>query len=378
MSTEIATIARNLVGRGQKLRERYKAELEKLDATDRYQLAVELGQMTQEKTEQMAFIAQVQKEVIENWADEDFIQMKVDKATAYPETGFITTILPIASIYTESELRKGGAKNRLEATWGESWEDKVGKLMPPWPAEEFLRELAVFSEKHRDWDTAEPILLGRIAERKAASKTKKVSWLTTRDVSKPETVQKRKLRGKKSTAGQQISPPATQESVAINESTVERLTISDAVDEALAAGAESTIEGSTVSDAVEQQLRYESTGAEISSSVDKGKGKEAAASNAEAVGPSNPRKRRRRAGNQIRGQRKYEVDIPVINLDINEGIEELKREAQGQEDEDDALAVERVMVALFGGERPHKVTVMRLLEKVMKVMRAEVVEVEEE
>ena len=66
MSTEIATIAQSFVGRGQKLRERYKAELEKLDAMERYQLAVELSYMMQEKTKQIAFIVQVQKEIIEN------------------------------------------------------------------------------------------------------------------------------------------------------------------------------------------------------------------------------------------------------------------------------------------------------------------------
>ena len=83
------------------------------------------------------------------------------------------------------------------------------------------------------------------------------------------------------------------------------------------------------------------------------------------------------------------MDIPVINLDIYEGIEDLKREAQGEEEEDDALAVEGAMReddalavegamrAMFGGERPHKETVKRLLEKVMKVMKAEVVEVED-
>ena len=120
MSTEIATIARKVVGRSQGLRERYQAELEKLNARERYLLAVEIGQMTQEKTEQMSFIAQVQKEVIENWADDDLVEMQVDRATAYAQTGFITTILPMASIYTESELRKGSSKSRLEATWGET------------------------------------------------------------------------------------------------------------------------------------------------------------------------------------------------------------------------------------------------------------------
>jgi hypothetical protein len=72
------------------------------------------------------------------------------------------------------------------------------------------------------------------------------------------------------------------------------------------------------------------------------------------------------------------VAIPVINLDVDEGVEELKREAQGEEEKHDALAVEGAMQVLFGGERPDKERARRLLEKVMRVLRAEVVEVEDE
>lgn len=46
--------------------------------------------------------------------------------------------------------------------------------MPPWPAEEFLRELAVFSEKNVDWAAAKVSLNDRVKERLAAKKTKKV------------------------------------------------------------------------------------------------------------------------------------------------------------------------------------------------------------
>jgi len=73
-------------------------------------------------------------------------------------TGFTTTILPLADIHTESECRKSKAKERLEASWGEGWEDLVGDLMPPWPAEEFLRSLAVFSENHVEWAAVEELL----------------------------------------------------------------------------------------------------------------------------------------------------------------------------------------------------------------------------
>ena len=59
-------------------------------------------------------------------------------------------------------------------------------------------------------------------------------------------------------------------------------------------------------------------------------------------------------------------------------MEELKWEAHGEEEKDDALAVEGAVRVLFGGERPNKSTAKRLLEKMMKVLQAEVVEEEEE
>ena len=48
------------------------------------------------------------------------------------------------------------------------------------------------------------------------------------------------------------------------------------------------------------------------------------------------------------------------------------------EEEEDALVVEAAIRTLFAGKRPHKETAKRLLEKVMKVLKVEVVEVEED
>ena len=98
-----------------------------------------------------------------------------------------------------------------------------------------------------------------------------------------------------------------------------------------------------------------------------------------AVCPITPRKRRRDAGCETEGKRRgYGVGIPVINLDVDEGVEELKREARGEEEKDDVLAVEGAMRVLFGGERPGKEHATRLVGKIMKVLKVKVVEVEEE
>jgi len=97
------------------------------------------------------------------------------------------------------------------------------------------------------------------------------------------------------------------------------------------------------------------------------------------VSPITPRKRRRDAASETEGKRRRsEVGIPVVNLDVDEGVEEFKREARGDKEKDDALVVEGAMRVLFGGERLGKEHATRLLGKIMKVLKAEVVEVEEE
>jgi len=56
----------------------------------------------------------------------------------------------------------------------------------------------------------------------------------------------------------------------------------------------------------------------------------------------------------------------------------LKWEAHVEKEKDDALAVEGAVWVLFGVERPNKSTTKWLLKKMMKVLRAEVVEEEED
>jgi hypothetical protein len=394
MSTGIATTAGKLAKKSQGLRERYREELERLEAPERYELAVEFAHLIQERSEQDMFMAQVQKEVIESWTDDDYAEMGVDRNKADTELGFTTTLLPLADLHSESEKRKTKARERLEATWGEDWEDSVGDLMPPWPAEEFLRCLAVFSEKNTDWSTAEVLLQDRIRERLAAKKTKKVPWLTARDVT-------RKSKGKEVTSGE---GPAGRVSVAETE-VAGQPSVDAPAGENLSPGnaagqeQESTAEGVANSEAgtrkYQGSISYESSpvppiaedrsGAEVDldddSTVKEGAGKEVATRGAGEVEAQEPsRKRGRKSGGELNEgkRRKLGVAIPVINLDVDEGVEELKREAQGEEEKDDALAVEGAMQVLFGGERPDKERARRLLEKVMRVLRAEVVEVEDE
>jgi len=73
MSTELTNIAGKLVRKSKGLRERYRAELEKLGGLEKYALVVEISRLTQDQQEQISFGTQVQKEVIEAWTDEDYV-----------------------------------------------------------------------------------------------------------------------------------------------------------------------------------------------------------------------------------------------------------------------------------------------------------------
>ncbi|KAF8426529.1 hypothetical protein BGX38DRAFT_1278928 [Terfezia claveryi] len=419
MSTEIVNIAGKLVKRSQGLRERYRNELAKLDGPERWELALEVARLTQEQTEQISFAAQVQKEVIEAWTDEDYAAMQVDRVTADAKLGFTSIILPLADIHSESERRKGKAKDRLEATWGAQWEDQVGDLMPPWPAEEFLRELAVFSEKQVDWAAAKLILEARVKERLAAKKTKKVAWLTSRDIADRAISERRKARGKKAVAGSQPETDVGENSAGritpVGENSAGRITLtllspsqlsSSSVSEAAAQdpnvdlenidkelpGSEPVVEtqrsiphGSSASPPKEAEAE---SGAEprLSEEVrmDKGKGRAVDAGEAKEAEAAPKTRKRKRAANEVEKstvekRRKYGLEIPIINLDVEEGVEELKREALDEEEKDEALAVEEAVKVLFRGNGwPDKETAGRMLRKMMKVMKAEVVEVDDD
>ncbi|KAF8441933.1 hypothetical protein BGX38DRAFT_1272512 [Terfezia claveryi] len=391
MSTEIINIVGKLVKRSQGLRERYRNKLAKLDGPERWELALEVARLTQEQTEQISFAAQVQKEVIEAWTDEDYAAMQVDRVTADAKLGFTSIILPLADIHSESERRKGD-------------------LMPPWLAEEFLRELVVFLEKQVDWAAVKLILEARVKERLAAKKTKKVAWLTSRNIADRAISERRKARGKKAVAGSQPETDIGENSAGritpVRENSAGRITLvgensagriqspagwapidtqtllspsqlsSSSVSEAAAQdpnvdlenidkelpGSEPVVEtkrsiphGSFISPPKEAEAE---SGAEprLSEEVrmDKGKGRAVDAGEVKEAEAAPKTRKRKRAANEVEKstvekRRKYGLEIPIINLDVEEGVEELKREVLDEEEKDEALAVEEAVKVLFGG-----------------------------
>ena len=80
--------------------------------------------------------------------------MGVGKQEADADIFFTTRLLPLANCHSENERRKESAKRRISNVWGEDWEEEMGVMLPAWPAETFLRDLAVYAEKN-PWREAE-------------------------------------------------------------------------------------------------------------------------------------------------------------------------------------------------------------------------------
>ena len=173
--------------------------------------------ISQEQAEKVALAAQIVKEWVEKWTDKR-LGGNGNLPRCQTDLAFSTTIIPLSQHYTESERRKGNAKARIKKAWGVDWEDKLGEMLPPWPAEEFLRELARFVEHNRTWDESKALMENNIAERPAAKHTKKYKWLTSRDIAEKAVVEKKRLWGRKinneeALAGQEAQtskPPSPQ------------------------------------------------------------------------------------------------------------------------------------------------------------------------
>ncbi|KAF8436423.1 hypothetical protein BGX38DRAFT_1145387 [Terfezia claveryi] len=118
--------------------------------------------------------------------------------------------------------------------------------------------------------------------------------------------------------------------------------------------------------------------------MDKGKGRVVDAAEAKEAEAASKTRKRKRATNEVKKstmekRRKYRLEIPIINLNVEEGVEELKREALDEEEKDEALAVEEAVKVLFRGKgQPDKETAGRMLRKMMKIIKAEVVEVDDD
>ena len=141
-----------------------------------------MSNLTQEKGEVAAFSAFVLRRILEGWKAEDYEEMGVDKAEVEEKLG-LKCLTPLSELDTSMDRRRRRSEERLEITLGEDWRVNLGALLPQWPSETFLRELAVFTERDTCED-AKVFFPSQIKARIARPRSRKSPWLTSIDLDK--------------------------------------------------------------------------------------------------------------------------------------------------------------------------------------------------
>ena len=141
-----------------------------------------MSNLTQERGEVAAFSASGLRRIIEGWKAEDYEEMGVDKAEVEEKLGR-ECIIPLSELDTGMDRCRRRSEERVENTWGEDWRVNFGALLPKWPSETFLRELAVFAEKNT-WEETKVFFPSQIKARIARPRSRKSPWLTSRDLVK--------------------------------------------------------------------------------------------------------------------------------------------------------------------------------------------------
>ncbi|KAF8426116.1 hypothetical protein BGX38DRAFT_1147136 [Terfezia claveryi] len=184
-NANIVAIANRLISKSFDLESRYRKALDNLEVQ---------GQM-----EKIAYAADVQKRIIDEWGDRDFEEMEADRGNLELDLAYITILVPLSEVHEKYKKRKANAVGRLVEAWSDNWEEDLGDLIPYWAAEEFLRALAIFAEKNKNIEAAKVLMKQRIQERLAAKRTKKVPYLMSRDVADRILTEKRRVRRRKTT-----------------------------------------------------------------------------------------------------------------------------------------------------------------------------------
>ena len=181
ISFAVAQITKNGLLKPENLEKQYRKALQGLEGPARWALVKEVANLTLQHHEWTALSAHVLKGIIDGWSDDDYREMGVGRVEADAELFFTARLLPLADCHTENERRKESARRRIANAWGEVWEDEMKEMLPAWPAETFLRDLAVFAEKN-PWQETKQYLSNQIVERIARPKTRKYKWLTSADL----------------------------------------------------------------------------------------------------------------------------------------------------------------------------------------------------
>ena len=72
-----------------------------------------------------AHSASVMRKIVEGLTPEELAEMGVDRATVEEKTGLREGLIPLSELDTGISRRRRLSLLRLEAAWGEEWEDKI-------------------------------------------------------------------------------------------------------------------------------------------------------------------------------------------------------------------------------------------------------------
>ena len=152
LSTDLSLTAERLLRRPDRLERLYKKHLKSLEGNLCADLIVELSERTLDRG---AFSAGVIKRIVEGLTTKELQEMGVERATLQERVGLKEGLIPLAELNTGVSRRCQNSLRRLDKTWGEDWQDKLDPIMPRYPAETFLRRLAIFAESNElDWSEA--------------------------------------------------------------------------------------------------------------------------------------------------------------------------------------------------------------------------------
>ena len=181
-STELTLVAERLLKRPHRFQRLYKKHLDALYGPRRIDLMLEMSNLTQGRGEVAGFSASVLRRIIEGSKTEDYEEMGVDKVEVEAKLS-LECLIPLSELDTGMDRRRGRSEERLENTWGEDWRVNLAALLPKWPYETFLRELAVFAEKNT-FEEGKVFFPSQIKARIVRPRFRKSPWLTSRDLVK--------------------------------------------------------------------------------------------------------------------------------------------------------------------------------------------------
>ena len=88
-------IAKRVVNRSFRLRDTYRQELGKLDPAEQWIVVQEVSKQIEQFTEKVAFAAQIQKEIMDAWTDEDYAAMDTTREDVLEVVKYVEVITPL-------------------------------------------------------------------------------------------------------------------------------------------------------------------------------------------------------------------------------------------------------------------------------------------